>query len=162
MAEPFLNFGNVGLVVCLDSGAGNYEQLWLTTSLRGMVSGVLKVEVLSEGIHSGDNSGIVPSSFRILRQVLDRLEDSRTGELHPQSFYCEIPEDRIEETHATAVETNRPVGGVSFNAYPKSIRVFVDGLIWAITCFRRIGTIVEHGVSVTSFPFENASFTNAS
>ncbi len=49
--------GNVSLVVCLDSGAGDYNQLWLTTSLRGMVSGVLKVEVLSEGIHSGDASG---------------------------------------------------------------------------------------------------------
>jgi acetylornithine deacetylase/succinyl-diaminopimelate desuccinylase-like protein len=68
--------GEVGLVVCLDSGAGNYDQLWLTTSLRGMVAGTLKVEVLTEGVHSGDASGLVPSSFRIMRQVLDRLEDS--------------------------------------------------------------------------------------
>ena len=83
--------GNVSLVVCLDSGAGNYDQLWLTTSLRGMVSGVLKVEILTEGVHSGDSSGLVPSSFRILRQVLDRLEDSKTGELLPQSFHCAIP-----------------------------------------------------------------------
>ena len=45
-------------------------------SLRGMVSGTLKVEILTEGVHSGDASGLVPSSFRILRQVLDRLEDS--------------------------------------------------------------------------------------
>ena len=94
--------GNVGLVVCLDSGAGNYDQLWLTTSLRGMVSGVLKVEILTEGVHSGDSSGLVPSSFRILRQVLDRLEDSRTGELLPQSFHCEIPADRRAQTAATA------------------------------------------------------------
>ena len=94
--------GNVSLVVCLDSGAGNYDQLWLTTSLRGMVSGVLKVEVLTEGIHSGDASGLVPSSFRILRQVLDRLEDSKTGELLPESFHCEIPASRIEQTRATA------------------------------------------------------------
>ncbi len=71
--------GEVGLVVCLDSGAGNYDQLWLTNSLRGMASGVLKVEILTEGIHSGDASGLVPSSFRIMRQVLDRLEDSKTG-----------------------------------------------------------------------------------
>ena len=82
--------GNVGLVVCLDSGAGNYDQLWLTTSLRGMVSGVLKVEILTEGVHSGDASGLVPSSFRIMRQVLDRLEDSKTGELLPPSFHCKI------------------------------------------------------------------------
>jgi acetylornithine deacetylase/succinyl-diaminopimelate desuccinylase-like protein len=94
--------GNVGLVVCLDSGAGNYEQLWLTTSLRGMVSGVLKVEVLTEGIHSGDASGLVPSSFRILRQVLDRLEDSATGDLLPQAFHCEVPVSRIEQARATA------------------------------------------------------------
>ena len=94
--------GRVGLVVCLDSGAGNYDQLWLTTSLRGMVSGVLKVEVLTEGVHSGDSSGLVPSSFRVLRQVLDRLEDSRTGELLPQSFHCEIPADRLAQTRATA------------------------------------------------------------
>jgi acetylornithine deacetylase/succinyl-diaminopimelate desuccinylase-like protein len=94
--------GNVSLVVCLDSGAGSYEQLWLTTSLRGMVSGVLKVEVLTEGIHSGDASGLVPSSFRILRQVLDRLEDSRTGHLLPQTFHCDIPDSRIEQARATA------------------------------------------------------------
>lgn len=94
--------GQVGLVVCLDSGAGNYDQLWLTTSLRGMVSGVLKVEILTEGIHSGDASGLVPSSFRILRQVLDRLEDSSTGELLPQSFHCEVPVSRLDQARVTA------------------------------------------------------------
>lgn len=94
--------GHVSLVVCLDSGAGNYDQLWLTTSLRGNVTGTLKVEILTEGIHSGDSSGAVPSSFRIMRQVLDRLEDARTGELLPQSFHCEIPADRIEQAKATA------------------------------------------------------------
>jgi acetylornithine deacetylase/succinyl-diaminopimelate desuccinylase-like protein len=94
--------GEVALVVCLDSGAGNYDQLWLTTSLRGMVSGTLKVEILTEGVHSGDSSGLVPSSFRILRQVLDRLEDSKTGRLLPESFHCSIPTDRIEQAQATA------------------------------------------------------------
>src|SRR6516162_2689173 len=57
--------GNPSLVVCLDSGCGNYDQLWLTTSLRGLCSGILSVRVLEEGVHSGDASGIVPSSFRI-------------------------------------------------------------------------------------------------
>ena len=94
--------GEVGLVICLDSGAGNYEQLWLTTSLRGMAGGVLKVEVLTEGVHSGDASGLVPSSFRIMRQVLDRLEDSATGRLLPASFHCEVPPERVAQARATA------------------------------------------------------------
>jgi acetylornithine deacetylase/succinyl-diaminopimelate desuccinylase-like protein len=94
--------GEVALVICLDSGAGNYDQLWLTTSLRGMASGTLKVEILTEGVHSGDASGLVPSSFRIMRQVLDRLEDSKTGRLLPQSFHCEIPAERMEQAKATA------------------------------------------------------------
>ncbi len=94
--------GDVGLVVCLDSGAGNYDQLWLTTSLRGMVSGVLKVEILTEGVHSGDASGLVPSSFRILRHLLDRLEDSASGALLPPVFHCAIPAQRVEQARATA------------------------------------------------------------
>ena len=104
---PYVNalktrLGDVALVVCLDSGAGNYDQLWLTTSLRGNAAGVLKVEVLTEGVHSGDASGLVPSSFRIMRQVLDRLEDSKTGRLLPQSFHCEVPADRLLQAQATA------------------------------------------------------------
>jgi acetylornithine deacetylase/succinyl-diaminopimelate desuccinylase-like protein len=94
--------GDVGLVICLDSGAGNYDQLWLTTSLRGMASGTLKVEILTEGVHSGDASGLVPSSFRIMRQVLDRLEDSTTGRLLPASFHCEVPAERLAQAQATA------------------------------------------------------------
>ena len=94
--------GEVGLVICLDSGAGNYDQLWLTTSLRGMASGTLRVEILTEGVHSGDASGVVPSSFRILRQVLDRLEDSQTGRLLPASFHCEVPAERMAQIRATA------------------------------------------------------------
>ncbi|MEI8168501.1 MAG: M20 family metallopeptidase [Rhodoferax sp.] len=94
--------GDVALVICLDSGAGNYDQLWLTSSLRGMASGVLKVEILTEGVHSGDASGLVPSSFRIMRQVLDRLEDSATGRLLPASFHCDVPADRMVQARATA------------------------------------------------------------
>ena len=94
--------GEVALVICLDSGAGNYDQLWLTTSLRGMATGTLKVQILTEGIHSGDASGVVPSSFRIMRHVLDRLEDSATGRLLPASFHCEVPADRLAQARATA------------------------------------------------------------
>jgi acetylornithine deacetylase/succinyl-diaminopimelate desuccinylase-like protein len=93
--------GDVSLVVCLDSGAGNYDQLWLTTSLRGVVAGSLEVEVLDEGIHSG-NSGIVPSSFRIMRRIFERLEDSATGNLLPPNFHCPIPSKRLSEAEATA------------------------------------------------------------
>ncbi len=106
--------GDVGLVVCLDSGAGNYDQLWLTTSLRGMAAGTLKVEVLTEGVHSGDASGLVPSSFRVLRQVLDRLEDAATGRLLPASLHCEIPAERVEQARATAAI----LGDTLFRNYP--------------------------------------------
>ncbi|HTH75717.1 MAG TPA: M20/M25/M40 family metallo-hydrolase, partial [Trinickia sp.] len=94
--------GNVALVVCLDSGAGNYDQLWLTTSLRGLVGGSLEVQVLDEGVHSGSYGGIVPSSFRIMRQLFERLEDAATGNLLPAQFHCEIPASRLTETRATA------------------------------------------------------------
>src|SRR5438093_3229657 len=90
------------LVVCVDSGCGNYEQLSSTTSLRGVVGGVLTVEVLSEGVHSGSASGIVPSSFRIARQLLSRLEDERTGEIIPRDFHVEIPRARVAEAREVA------------------------------------------------------------
>jgi acetylornithine deacetylase/succinyl-diaminopimelate desuccinylase-like protein len=81
--------GSPSLVVCLDSGCGNYDQLWLTTSLRGVVAGTLNVEILSEGVHSGHASGIVPSSFRIFRQLLSRLEDEATGAVRPEALYAQ-------------------------------------------------------------------------
>lgn len=94
--------GSPTLVVCLDSGCGNYDQLWCTTSLRGMVIGKLSVEVLEQGVHSGDASGIVPSSFRVLRQLLSRLEDENTGEILPAAFHVEIPSQRIEQAAVSA------------------------------------------------------------
>ncbi len=90
------------LVVCLDSGCGDYDHLWATTSLRGIVSGTLTVEVLGEGVHSGAASGIVPSSFRILRQLLDRLEDDRTGKILVSECHAEIPSERLAEVRAVA------------------------------------------------------------
>lgn len=94
--------GNPSLVVCLDSGCGNYEQLWLTTSLRGMTGGELTVQVLEEGVHSGDASGVVPSSFRILRELLSRLEDPETGRIKPKELYAEIPQQRIDQAKISA------------------------------------------------------------
>lgn len=94
--------GKPSLVVCLDSGCGNYEQLWCTTSLRGLAGGNLTVKVLSEGVHSGDASGIVPSSFRVLRDLLSRLEDEATGKLKLDDLYVEVPEERREQARKVA------------------------------------------------------------
>jgi acetylornithine deacetylase/succinyl-diaminopimelate desuccinylase-like protein len=95
--------GRPSLVICLDSGCGNYDQLWLTTSLRGIAAATLKVEVLSEGVHSGYASGIVPSSFRILRQLLSRLEDEGTGAVRPPALYAQIPAERVEQAKRAAI-----------------------------------------------------------
>ena len=94
--------GRVDFVVGLDSGCGDYERLWATTSLRGIAAGTLTVEVLTEGVHSGDASGVVPSSFRIARHVLDRLEDSGTGRILPAEFHAAIPEERGTQARAAA------------------------------------------------------------
>jgi acetylornithine deacetylase/succinyl-diaminopimelate desuccinylase-like protein len=94
--------GMPSLVVCLDSGCGNYDQLWCTTSLRGMAGGNLKISVLEEGVHSGDASGIVPSSFRLLRQILSRLEDETTGRIRVEDLHVEIPAERITQAKRAA------------------------------------------------------------
>ena len=94
--------GTPSLVVCLDSGCSDYEHLWTTTSLRGVVNGVLTVEVLTEGVHSGSASGIVPSSFRILRSLLSRIEDERTGEILLRDLHADIPHERIAEARAVS------------------------------------------------------------
>ncbi len=106
--------GRPSLVICLDSGCGNYEQLWLTTSLRGIAAGTLSVEVLEEGVHSGDASGIVPSSFRILRQLLSRLEDEATGEIRPAALYAQIPAERIEQAKRAAAA----LGDAVYSKFP--------------------------------------------
>ena len=94
--------GRVDFVVGLDSGCGDYERLWATTSLRGLASGTLTVDVLTEGVHSGHASGIVPSSFRIARLLLDRLEEASTGRVRPALFHTQIPVERAEQAVATA------------------------------------------------------------
>src|SRR5436309_2389988 len=94
--------GRVDFVVGLDSGCGDYERMWSTTSLRGLVGGRLTVEVLTEGVHSGDASGIVPSSFRIARKVLDRLDDADTGRILSDELHAEIPAERVEQARRAA------------------------------------------------------------
>ncbi|MBV9694900.1 MAG: M20/M25/M40 family metallo-hydrolase, partial [Alphaproteobacteria bacterium] len=111
--------GTPSLVVCLDSGCGNYDQLWLTTSLRGIAMGNLTVRVLDEGVHSGDASGIVPSSFRIARGLLSRIEDEATGQIKLDEFFVQIPPERLEQAHQAArilgeeVYTKLPFSGAT-------------------------------------------------
>jgi len=94
--------GQLSLIVCLDSGAGDYEHFWMTTSLRGLIAGNLNVRILREGVHSGHASGIVPSTFRILRLILDRIEDPKTGKVLPPAFDNGIPEQIVEQSYKTA------------------------------------------------------------
>ncbi|MFV8749999.1 M20/M25/M40 family metallo-hydrolase [Nannocystaceae bacterium ST9] len=107
-------FGDVQLVAGLDSGCGNYDQLWVTTSLRGLVGGVLTVEVLSEGVHSGAASGLVPSSFRIARRLLDRVDDSASGRVLNEAFHARIPDERQRQAEAAG----RILGDAVWNQFP--------------------------------------------
>jgi acetylornithine deacetylase/succinyl-diaminopimelate desuccinylase-like protein len=106
--------GDPSLVVGLDSGCGNYEQLWCTTSLRGIAAGALRVRVLEEGVHSGDAGGVVPSSFRIARHLLERLEDAATGAIRPREFHAEIPAERVAQARAAA----QVLGAVLHERFP--------------------------------------------
>lgn len=106
--------GTPSLVICLDSGCGNYDQLWITSSLRGLATGTLTVSTLTEGVHSGAASGIVPSTFRILRQLLSRLEDEKTGEILPRELCVEIPAERLRQVAATA----QVLGATVYSEYP--------------------------------------------
>lgn len=116
--------GRPSLVVCLDSGCANYEQLWLTTSLRGIAGGVLTVRVLKEGVHSGDASGVVPPAFRILRQLLSRLEEEGTGRILPPQLHVRIPTERIEQARRAA----QAVGDALYTKFPLEKRTRpIDG-----------------------------------
>ena len=107
------DIGQPDLVVCLDAECGNYDQLWLTTSLRGAVGGLLTVQVLTEGVHSGAAGGIVPSSFRILRALLERLENAETGAL-AAPLNVAIP-GRVRREAAAVAET---LGDLSTSRFP--------------------------------------------
>lgn len=103
--------GDVSLVVGLDSGAASYDRLWVTTSLRGVLLASVRVDVLTEGVHSGSAGGVVPSSFRILRRLLDRIEDPDTGRVLLDAFHGEIPAQREAQLADTAAEI---VDGLAF------------------------------------------------
>ena len=99
--------GTPSLVVCLDSGCIDDGRLWVTTSLRGLVSGTLTVDIVTDGLHSGDVSGLVPSTFRIARSLIDRVEDPATGAIRLSELNVQIPPDRVAEAAATAAEIGR-------------------------------------------------------
>ena len=94
--------GQPNLIICLDSGAGNYKQMWSTTSLRGILGGTLSVDILTEGMHSGAASGAVADSFRIARQLISRVEDEKTGKILVDECHVDIPTQRIEQANAAA------------------------------------------------------------
>lgn len=116
--------GNPNLIICLDSGCGNYEQLWVSTSLRGLIGGVLTIDVLKQGVHSGMGSGIVPSTFLILRQLLSRIEDEKTGEIILKDLLVSIPEMRLQQ----ATETAKVLGNEIYASCPfhSDLRPLVD------------------------------------
>lgn len=111
--------GQPSLVVCLDSGCANYDQLWCTTSLRGLTGGNFSVKVLEEGVHSGDASGVVPSSFRLLRQLLSRIEDENTGRILLEGLHVEIPAERLQQAQRAAEVVDTAI----YDKFP-----LVDGL----------------------------------
>ncbi len=98
------HLGRVELMVCLDSGALTYDRLWVTTSLRGLASVEITVEVLTRGQHSGSVSGVVPSSFRVLRQLLDRVEDAATGRILLEELHGPIPPHALAAANDVARE----------------------------------------------------------
>jgi acetylornithine deacetylase/succinyl-diaminopimelate desuccinylase-like protein len=105
---PLLNqakdvIGTPDVCLCMDSGAFDYNKLWVTSSLRGICILDLTVQVGKAGYHSGEVGGIVPETFRIVRQLLDRLDDSKTGEPCDE-LKIEVPEwKRKEAEEITAI-----------------------------------------------------------
>lgn len=142
------HLGEVDLMICLDSGALTYDRLWVTTSLRGVVNVELTVKVLTQGQHSGVASGVVPSSFRILRQLLDRLEDSTTGEVTLRALHATIPESHVLAASAIANE----FGDVVANELPTVEGLTLMGHDGADRLLRRTWTPTLSVVGIGGIP----------
>jgi acetylornithine deacetylase/succinyl-diaminopimelate desuccinylase-like protein len=125
--------GTPDLAICLDASCGNYDQLWCTSSLRGFLNGTLRVEILKSGVHSGDASGIVPSSFRILRSLLARIEDADTGRLLPEFLHAPLPARVPDEARQVAqalgdlVHTRFPFIAGARAAHPDNAELVLNG-----------------------------------
>lgn len=104
-------------MVCLDAGGGDFERLWLTAGLRGAVQATVTISILESSVQSGIAGGIIPSSFRIMRRLLDRLEDAATGELL-------LPELNAtgQERFPTATSSQAAQGTVKFGLTPGTSR----------------------------------------
>lgn len=102
--------GRPDLVIGLDSGGPTFDRLWLTTSLRGLAGGILRVELATEGLHSGMAGGVVPDTFRILRILLDRVEDATTGRILLDELHVEVGEDREAQLRLTAADAGDALG----------------------------------------------------
>lgn len=121
--------GTPSALIALDAGCGNYDQLWLTTSLRGQVAGTLTVRVLDAGVHSGDASGVVPSPFRIARQLLSRIENPETGEISSE-FHTPIPDERRRQAQAASIALGDNFhGGLPFHAGTRPVSEDVAELL---------------------------------
>lgn len=145
--------GNPSLVICLDSGCGNYDQLWTTTSLRGLVTVKLTIDILKQGVHSGSGSGIAPSCFTVLRQLLTRIENETTGEVCVQDLFVDIPTQRIEQAqHAANVLGNAVFDDLPFHDRVKPRDGSVAELILNRTWRPALSVIGMNGLP----PMENA------
>ena len=109
--------GAPSLVVCLDAECGNYDQLWCTTSLRGNLTGTLRTDVLTEGVHSGTASGVVPSSFRVARQLISRIEDESSGQVLIEALHVEIPAQRLTQAEFAA----KTLGKLVYEKFPWAV-----------------------------------------
>ena len=89
-------------MVCLDAGGGDYERMWLTESLRGVVQATVTVRVLETSASPALAERYRASSFRVMRRLLDRVRDSATGEVTVPEMNVPIPEDRRAEAEALA------------------------------------------------------------
>lgn len=140
------SLGDISLVICLDSGAPDYDAMWMTTSLRGLIQAELRVEVLDRGMHSGIVGGLAPSSMRIMRALLDRVEDSATGRLKIPEFHVEIPADRLEEANQAAAAGVDPRLDVRFSGSTRSDAADPVGAIVTNTWEPAMATIGIDGI----------------
>lgn len=90
------SIGEPDALFCMDSGAFDYEQLWVTSSLRGIAIVDAKVEIGCAGYHSGETGGIVPETFRVMRQLMDRFDDAKTGKVIDE-LQVPVPEWKRKE-----------------------------------------------------------------